>query len=276
MTARKKTTSRKTAARRTPTSSAIDEPSGKITDKPPCSTPTSLGRLTMGIDEAGRGPAIGPLVMAAVVLDTRAAAALTRAGLTDSKAFGAGPKAHAIRQEFAALVRQHASWSTVRVVDAAVVDARVIRNELNALEREVAVAMISAAPSCQRIIADGARMFAPLVANFPQLEPRDRAEALHAAVAAASVLAKTTRDDWYATFCARFAKEFGAIAGGGYVNDATRSFLRAYATKYGALPDDVRLSWPHPYLEDLLDLTAIKLQRLGKPATIPTQMALWT
>lgn len=233
-------------------------------------------RLTMGIDEAGRGPAIGPLVMAAVVLDTRAAAALTRAGLTDSKAFGAGAKAHVVRQTFATLVRERAIWATVHIVDAAVVDARVMRNELNALEREVATTMIAAAPQCQRIIADGARMFAPLVASHPQLEPRDRAETLHAAVAAASVLAKTARDDWYATFCARFADEFGDIAGGGYVNDATRGFLRAYAAKYGTLPDEVRLSWPHPYVADLVDLETIKQQRFGTPATISRQMNLWS
>lgn len=242
----------------------------KFTGKP------RAARLTMGIDEAGRGPAIGPLVMAAVVLDTRAATVLTRAGLTDSKAFGAGAKAHLIRQTFATLVREHASWTTVRIVDAAVVDARVMRNELNALERDVAAVMIASAPLCHRIIADGARMFAPMVANHPQLEPRDRAETLHAAVAAASVLAKTARDDWYAAFCARFADEFGDIAGGGYVNDATRGFLRAYATKYGTLPDDVRLSWPHPYVADLVDLGTIKQQRFGTPATSARQMNLWS
>ena len=43
-------------------------------------------RLTLGIDEAGRGPAVGPMVMAAVALDSRDAAALTRKGLRDSKA----------------------------------------------------------------------------------------------------------------------------------------------------------------------------------------------
>ena len=244
--------------------------------KPATKVTATTIRLTMGIDEAGRGPAIGPLIMAAVVLDSRGAAALTKAGLTDSKAFGAGAKAHAIRHEFATLVRERAVWFTVRVVDAAVVDSRVLRNELNALEREVAVAMITVAPPCQRIIADGARMFAPLLVSYPHLQARDRAESLHAAVAAASVLAKTTRDDWYAAFCARFANEFGEIAGGGYVNDATRRFLRAYATKYGALPDDVRLSWPHPYVEDLLDVGAIKQQRFGSETVAPRQMTLWT
>ena len=47
-------------------------------------------RLTLGIDEAGRGPTIGPMVMAAVAIDSKTAAALTRKGLRDSKAYGAG------------------------------------------------------------------------------------------------------------------------------------------------------------------------------------------
>ena len=64
---------------------------------------TCPNRLTLGIDEAGRGPAIGPMVVAAVALDSRLAAALTRKGLRDSKAYGAGPDAHAIRSELAAL-----------------------------------------------------------------------------------------------------------------------------------------------------------------------------
>src|SRR5687768_7936280 len=58
----------------------------------PGRTPQRI-RLTLGIDEAGRGPAIGPMVMAAVVLDTPAARRLTRAGLADSKSYGAGDDA---------------------------------------------------------------------------------------------------------------------------------------------------------------------------------------
>jgi len=35
-------------------------------------------RLTLGIDEAGGGPTIGPMVMAAVALASQSAAALSR------------------------------------------------------------------------------------------------------------------------------------------------------------------------------------------------------
>jgi ribonuclease HII len=210
--------------------------------------------LTLGIDEAGRGPAIGPLVMAAVSLTTKAASSLTRAGLTDSKAFGAGPDAHARRHELAAKVRELATFIASEVVAPAIIDERVARGELNQLEREVAIRLIdqAPAPAPDRMIADGARMFAPLCPRYPTLVALDRAEERHAAVAAASVIAKTLRDDLFAAICARYADEFGPIGGGGYVNDATRKFLRAFAERYRRLPDEARRSWPHPYVVDLL------------------------
>jgi ribonuclease HII len=209
-------------------------------------------RMTLGIDEAGRGPAIGPMVMAAVVLDTRAAAALTRAGLRDSKRFGAGSDAQAVRVELAIQIRARAAFVTVVEIEHTEIDERVCRGELNVLEREVATRMIEQAPAVDKIIADGARMFRPLAARFPQFESRDRAEDHHASVAAASVVAKAVRDQRYAAICARYADEFGAITGGGYVNAGTRAFIRAYAARYGRLPDETRRSWPHPYVTDIL------------------------
>src|SRR6185295_19112911 len=67
-------------------------------------------RVTLGVDEAGRGPAVGPMVMAAVALDSKAAAALTRAGLTDSKSYGAGEDAHDLRCKLDALIRTRAQF----------------------------------------------------------------------------------------------------------------------------------------------------------------------
>src|SRR5690349_12722429 len=103
-------------------------------------------RVTLGIDEAGRGPAIGPMVMAAVALDSKAARGLTRAGLADSKTYGAGPDARELRAELAARVRKVARFVTVEVVDVPQIDERVMRGELNVLEREVAARMIERAP----------------------------------------------------------------------------------------------------------------------------------
>ena len=85
----------------------------------------------------------------------------------------------------AALVRARAPFVALRVVEADEIDARVERGELNLLERECAAALIAQAPGCARIIADGARMFAPLREQFPQLRAYDRGESRHCAVATA-------------------------------------------------------------------------------------------
>src|SRR4051812_46539252 len=104
--------------------------------------PLFPNRLTLGIDEAGRGPSIGPMVMAAVALDSKAAAALTRKGLCDSKAYGAGEDAHQLRSELAAEVRIRAVFVASVEIEHTEIDQRVIKNELNALEREHATKLI--------------------------------------------------------------------------------------------------------------------------------------
>jgi ribonuclease HII len=223
---------------------------------------------TMGIDEAGRGPAVGPMVMAAVCLDTRAAAALTRAGLRDSKAYGAGPEARAARAEMAVEVRRRALWAMVVVVDVCDIDRRVARGELNVLEREVADRMIQAGPAIDRIIADGATLFGALGARHPHLQARNGAEERHAAVAAASVLAKVRRDALYDRIAARYRHELGEIIGGGYVNDGTRRFLRAYAERHGRLPPEARRTWPHPYLRDILGEEGLQTSDLRPQAEL--------
>jgi ribonuclease HII len=214
-------------------------------------------RLTLGIDEAGRGPSIGPMVMAAVAIDSRTAAALTRKGLRDSKAYGAGDDAHAIRGELAAEIRVRAKFVLAIEIEHHEIDARVARNELNVLEREVAIRMIDRAPACDKIIADGKRMFGALCLRYPQFVSADHAEDQHAAVAAASVVAKVIRDDRFNAIRRRYEPEVGPITGGGYANAATRRWVRAYVERHGRLPDEARRSWPHPYVSDLIGDTRL-------------------
>jgi ribonuclease HII len=209
-------------------------------------------RLTLGIDEAGRGPAIGPMVLAAVAIDSRTAASLTRMGLRDSKSYGAGDEAHEVRTKLADVIRARAVFVATIEVEHHEIDARVMRNELNVLERELATRLIEQAPACDKIIADGKRMFAALGLRFPQFLSVDRAEDHHASVAAASVVAKVLRDERWGAIRRRYEPELGPIAGGGYANAATRRWLRAYVERYGRLPDEARRSWPYPYVADLL------------------------
>lgn len=213
-------------------------------------------RRTFGADEAGRGPILGPMVISVVALDRGAAISLAKRGVCDSKGFGAGASARARRAELAAIVREKAPAFGVRVIDVDQVDRYTYRGQLNALEREVVHDLLVelGAGADDRIVCDGATMFAPLRAFFPQLEAVNKGESAHVSVAAASILAKDARDDAFAKIAARYEEEFGPITGGGYLNAATRRFLDAYAAEHGGLPPEARKSWGADKRDDNLSL----------------------
>jgi ribonuclease HII len=200
--------------------------------------------LVLGIDEAGRGPGLGPMVLAGVALDDVSAACLAEAGVRDSKAFGAGAAAQRTRADLAALVRERAAWISVEVCEVDEIDAYVARGALNELERERARLLVRQAPACARIIADGRTLFSSLTAEFAHLEAHDKAEALHVAVAAASICAKAERDKRFNDIANRYLPDFGTLRGGGYVNPPTCEFVAEFVRRHGHLPPEARKSWP--------------------------------
>lgn len=219
-------------------------------------TTTATKLRVFGVDEAGRGPILGPMTICVVALDRGQASALKRAGVADSKSFGAGGDAIARRAELAALVRRRAAACAVRVVEVEEIDHYTWRGQLNALERRVACELLRelAVLTGERIVCDGETLFSPLRALFPTLEAHDRGESIHTAVAAASIVAKDARDAAFAAIAARYEPDFGPIAGGGYSNAATRRFLDAYRARHGTLPIEARKSWGMPKEAANLDL----------------------
>ena len=224
---------------------------------------SNVSELVLGIDEAGRGPALGPMVLALVALTPTTSRRLTRAGVVDSKHFGAGDVAHERRQDLATQIRDCATHVDLEVCDVSTIDAYVRRGALNVLERERAHALIDRAPEAKRIVADGKRMFAPLRNQFPHLQAFDRGESRHVAVAAASVLAKVERDRLFLEISARYADEFGPLRGRGYVNAGTRDFVHAFHGRYGHLPPEARTSWPWPGIRLPEDEAAATTEQLG-------------
>jgi ribonuclease HII len=222
-----------------------------------------MEKLVLGIDEAGRGPGLGPMVLAGVALDDASATRLAADGVRDSKAFGATAAAQATRARLAELVRKEASWVSLEICEVDEIDAHVIRGALNQLERDRARGLIARAPSCVRVVADGRTLFSPLCAEFPHLEAVDRAEAIHTAVAAASICAKAERDRLFAAIAARYVKEFGPLRGGGYVNRPTCTFVAEFVRRHGALPPEARKSWPWKggEAQQSLDLSTTTLPR---------------
>ncbi len=218
--------------------------------------------MILGIDEAGRGPVLGPLVVAAVLLDPRRAGALTRLGVRDSKHFGARGPAVGRRGLLADHVERLAEWVGVRVYPAEEVDRRAFSGELNVLEREAARSLLADVPRrrrIKRILADGERVFGSLAAEIPRMEALDHAESRHVAVAAASIVAKVRRDRLFAALADRIRRDYrewcgedlGSIRGGGYVNAATEALLRRFHERTGSLPPGTRHSWSWEVIQEL-------------------------
>jgi ribonuclease HII len=207
--------------------------------------------MILGIDEAGRGPVLGPMVVAGVVLRPQQAAALTRRGVADSKDFGAGEEARSRRAELARHIKRVAEAVEVEICDHHEVDRFAGRGLLNELERRAARKIIGCCPEVRRVVADGKRLFGVLRAEYPHLEAYDTAERVHTAVAAASVVAKDLRDRLFEEIAVRYREEFGEIRGGGYVNAATADFVRRYHKRYSRLPPETRRSWGWTLLAEL-------------------------
>jgi ribonuclease HII len=141
-----------------------------------------------GVDEAGRGPLAGPVFAAAVVLDE----ANPIQGLKDSKLLSASR-----REILSVLIRQRARAFAIAQASVEEIDSlNILQASLLAMQR--AVAGLGMVPDEAWI--DGNRC--------PRLPCPARAivrgDRLHAAISAASILAKTARDGEMRRLHARF------------------------------------------------------------------------
>jgi ribonuclease HII len=145
-----------------------------------------------GVDEAGRGPLAGPVVAAAVVfpqawLDSGLPVELE--GLNDSKQLTASQREHF----FAALTARAEIQSAIAGVDAGIVDQI---NILQATHRAMNDALDRLPAPPQHVLVDGTHVKS---LRWPQT-PIVKGDALSYSIAAASVLAKVTRDRLMAGF----------------------------------------------------------------------------
>jgi ribonuclease HII len=175
-------------------------------------------RLVAGVDEAGRGPLAGPVVAAAAILpahwlQTGCEKALR--ALNDSKQL-----TEAQREEFFALLTAHPEIRFgIAQVDAETID-RI--NILQATHRAMNEALAQLSPAPEHALVDGLRVKSM---RFPQT-PLVKGDARSYSIAAASVLAKVTRDRLMREFDRRFPL-YGFAGHKGY---GTAAHLAAIAT----------------------------------------------
>ena len=198
-----------------------------------------------GVDEAGRGPVIGPLVIACVVLNSTGLAFL-RSYLRDSKELT--PRA---RSRIYRLILSAADEIKVRVLEPREIDQAVESFErgLNELEAVATAELINSLEQhVETVYVDSpdplpdryAEMIGSRLRRSTALVvAANHAESLFPHVAAASIVAKVERD----RAIEELKREYGDF-GSGYPSDPkTRRFIQQLASQGRELPPIVRKSW---------------------------------
>ena len=175
--------------------------------------------LTAGVDEAGRGALVGNVVAAAVILPARFALP----GLTDSKKLSARQREVLID----GITAQALAWCAAAASPAEIDTLNIHPATLLAMRR--AVEGLATAP--QQVLVDG--KFTPALAMPARAIVGG--DASEACIAAASIIAKVTRDRQMAELDARFPG-YGFAAHKGY---GTKAHLAALA-RLGATPEHRR------------------------------------
>jgi ribonuclease HII len=176
-----------------------------------------------GVDEAGRGPLAGPVVAAAAILPSRWAETGLPAeivGLNDSKQL-----TETQREQFFTFITSSGEIEfAIAVVNAAVIDEV---NILQATHRAMNDALAQLNPPPQHALVDGRPVKTMRVPQTAIV----KGDARSYSIAAASVLAKVTRDRLMLKFHAQFP-EYGFAQHKGY---GTAQHLAAIQ-KFGACP----------------------------------------
>ncbi len=203
----------------------------------------------VGVDEAGRGPCIGPLFVGALAIPEVDLHHLDELEVTDSKRLRP-----AQRESMDAELRRRASqrgWGmAVHPLVPTDIDAAVQEQGLNRLEVKGFVEAIRTLwldgeghhlvlDACD---VDAARFGRNVVAGLAEhrltpvnVESKHRADADHRVVGAASIVAKVARDAWVRDFIDRTGIDIGS----GYPSDPKMK---------QALPELLREDQPHPAL----------------------------
>jgi ribonuclease HII len=158
--------------------------------KPDFNYEISLGGLVAGADEAGRGPIVGPVVAAAVILDPDN----IPVGINDSKKLS-----HAKRESLFEIIKNSAISYAIASASAEEIDnINILQASLLAMQRAVSGLHIS--PTHALIDGNKLPTLLPCPATF-----LIGGDAKSLSIAAASILAKVTRDRMMTELAGKYA-----------------------------------------------------------------------
>jgi len=200
-----------------------------------------LGLKLGGIDEAGRGPVVGPMVIGAVVVDEENVPELAKLGVRDSKKLSPGRR----EMLFDRIVDLLDDYVLLELWPEEIDGRTCTLNEFEVKNFIRALNSLKVKPDVLYIDAADVKeeRFGEEVSRGLDFTPRIIAE--HKAddrfipVSAASILAKVTRD----RLVEALKEEYGEI-GSGYPSDPrTRAFLERYYREHGEFPPIARKTW---------------------------------
>ncbi|MEK6874524.1 MAG: ribonuclease HII [Nanoarchaeota archaeon] len=202
--------------------------------------------LLCGIDDAGRGPVVGPLVMCGVLINADDESKLKDMGAKDSKLLT--PRQ---REGLAERIKEFVTKYKTVIINPAEIDDAVMGKEglnLNWLEALKSVEIINALKP-DRVILDCPSPNIPAYTRYLAIRVSNKravlhcahkADVLHPIVSAASIIAKVTRDEEIEKLKKSIKMDFGS----GYPSDPrTIGFLKKYWNTY---PQIFRHTWA-PY-----------------------------
>ncbi len=204
--------------------------------------------LILGIDDAGRGPVIGPMVLAGCLVDEKTEKEFKKLGVKDSK------KLTQKRREFLAeKIKESAETFEIALAYPEEIDGKnhtgINLNALEAIKMAEIINKINKGFSKIRVIIDCPSVniekwkdfLKTKIDNLSNLEVvcEHKADVNHISVSAASILAKCTREKEMDKLKEKYGKEIGS----GYCSDPeTYKFLEQH-TKTHANKGIFRKTW---------------------------------
>lgn len=202
-----------------------------------------------GLDEAGKGPVIGPMCIGGVMLDDAKESTLRNLGVADSKKIS--PKK---RVQLAGQIEKYSEKVFVLEISAEQIDELRTLMSMNDI-MVVAFSKVLEQLHPETAYADAAdvneerfgfRLLEEYRKNNPEkadnltIISKHKADASYPIVSAASIVAKVRRDQLIEDLKAEHGVDFGS----GYPSDPkTKKFLAEWYGENGELPDFVRHSW---------------------------------
>lgn len=199
---------------------------------------TDHGKLmTCGVDEAGRGPVIGPMVVSIVCGNPDE---LRTIGARDSKALS--PQS---REKLYEKIIDISQFHSITIITASELNSLMDRINLNRIEEEAYSGLIAKSPmDCDYYVdsfdVDENRLSELLSENTgKRVICRHKADALFPAVSAASILSKVTRD----REIEKLQKAYGDLGSGYPADPVTREFIITALRQGKDITGIIRTHW---------------------------------